>query len=283
MSLAWSLLENLMLKAVPINALEHAFPSLFGSMDSLDSAVDAYSFVPWVFRAMTIRANAIAGVPWDLTYEGTEEEAENPFGNTDMRWLIWRISVARDLWGAAYIRASLRKRQLYWLNPSTMSYEYDTRLGKGITEFVQTVDGQDFRFKPTEIVYLPTWSPTNDLGPGVAPAEVALRSAGLDYNLTTYAEQFFAHGALPAVLLSSEQTIPEPEIEKVRDVWDRLYGGIKNMWRTAVLGRGLEPKVIGQTVKDLAMPEIDLRVLRQIAAAFEMTINFLTGDRKSVV
>lgn len=265
-------------KAVPLSMLAEAFPTLYGSLDEVADVETAYSAVPWIFRALTIRANAIAGVPWELYYGNSEEPAENPFVNTDMRWLIWRTAAARDLWGASYWKVALKEQALHWLNPQTMSFEHEAALGKGIRWFIQTINGDETRFPAKEIVYLPTWHPNNDLGPGVAPAQVALKSAGLDFNLTQFAEKFFEHGAIPAVLLTTEQTIPEAEVKRIRDVWDRLYQGVKNAWRTAILGRGLKPTVIGQAVKDLGMPDIDQRVMRNIAAAFEMTIAFLTGE-----
>ena len=50
--------------------------------------------------------------------------------------------------------------------------------------------------------------------------------------------------------------MPDPEIERVQNVWQNLFGGVRNAFKTAVLRLGLKPTVIGFPLKDLALPEL---------------------------
>lgn len=266
-------------KSISIDQLAEAFPAMFGgkSPEKVTTVHGAYRLVPWIFRAVSISANAMITVPYHV-YRGTRETPIDwPFERTSEEWFHWRSDAAQNMWGAAFWQIRWSEKELRWLNPTTMEVEADPK--RGITAFVQKMQGVETgRWPPEEILYLPRFHPLQDFGPGIAPVEVALRDTGLSYNITEYASQFFAHGAIPAVLLKSEAPLREQEQERMRTQWQRLYGSIKNAWRTAVLGRGIEPVVIGHAINDLAMPDLNEQATKNVAAAFEMSVTFLRGE-----
>lgn len=266
-------------KSISLDQLAQAFPAMFGgqSPERATTAESAYGLVPWIFRAISISANAMVSVPY-LVYRGTSDSPIDwPFEKTSQEWFHWRSDAAQNMWGAAFWQIRWQEKELRWLNPTTMEVNTDPK--KGIVGFTQKLGGVPVgRWSPEQILYLPRFHPTSDFGPGIAPVDVALRDTNLAYNITEYASQFFAHGAIPAVLLKSDAPLRVQEQERIRSQWQKLYGSIKNAWRTAVLGRGIEPVVIGHAVKDLAMPELNEQATKNIAAAFEMSVTFLRGE-----
>ena len=272
-------------KAIPLNELNVFFPELFEKIES-KTTQHLYGAVTWIYRATQIRANALQGLKYKVwkgeteVFDSRKEGAMQPwFPETDLTQLLWRSQADRMLWGASYwekVGNWMMPQNLRRLNPLTMRVVGDPKLG--IKRFEQRIEGiVRATWLPREIVYQPLWRPDNDIQPGVAPASVATLAAGLNENSLRYAANFFEHGAIPPVILSTEQNIPDQEIERVRTVWQRLYGSVRNAWRTAVLRKGLKPIVIGQRTKDLAIPGLHAVVRAEIAAAYGMSVTFMEG------
>lgn len=269
-------------KAISLNELDVFFPELFEKMHD-KTTEHLYGAVTWIYRATQIRANALQGLKYKVWKGETEifdsrNDEQQWFPETDLAQLLWRSEADRMLWGASYwekVGGWMMPTNLRRLNPLAMRVITDN---KGIKRFEQHIGGRPVaKWLPREIVYQPLWRPDDDNQPGVAPAAVARMAAGLNENSLRYAANFFEHGAIPPVILTTEQNIGDQEIERIRTVWQRLYGSVRNAWRTAVLRKGLKPVVIGQRTKDLAIPELHEVVRAEIAAAYGMSLVFLEG------
>jgi HK97 family phage portal protein len=228
------------------------------------SVNDAYRLVGWVYRCVQLRANTIAGLPWSV--RRGEEEVELWYELTPA---LRAIEFALCLCGAAYalkLRRGKLVADLQPLNPNTMVTLADSR--QGITGFEQRVGGQTQRFASEDIVFIRYLHPTDDLGPGISPAAVALAAARLAHYSNTFLAKFFENGAMPAVILTTEQPLAEADAERVRTWWQRAFGGVQRSWRTAILQKGLEPRVVGTSVRDLAVGPLLAEARQQIAVAF---------------
>jgi len=269
-------------KSVGLNELTTFFPEFF-ERGADKTPEHLYRAVTWIYRATHIRANGLQGLPYKVLrgeseiFDSQTDEQEF-FPDTDLDWLIWRSQADRMLFGASYwekLNNFIEPGNLRRLNPLTMEVLGDPV--RGIVGFRQRIAGQAVVWRPEEIVYQPLWSPDDDINPGVSPAQVATVAGGLNENSLQYASNFFEHGAIPPVILTTEQNLPDQEIERVRTTWQRLYGSVRNAWRTAILRQGLKPTPIGQRTKDLAIPDLHDVVRAEIAAAFGMSVTFLEG------
>ncbi len=238
-----------------------------------------YGLVPWIYRCVELRAQGVARLTFSLYQGKGKAERDDPTG---IDWLrIWHdTEAARCVFGAAYwlkTRTIGQTMGLRWLNPLTMTVKTDPR--RGIVGFEQRVhvDGQERQqvFQPNQVVYCKLWNPTNDLYAGISPTQVALTAARVAINANEHLERFFKNSGIPAVLLTTDQEIPDVEVERIRTVWERLYSGVKNAWRTAILKRGLKPTVVGSLAKDLAVPELMAELRREIAVAFGIPVALL--------
>ena len=222
-----------------------------------------YKVVAWIYRCVQLRANAVARIPYKILRGKTEQDF------LPLRKLLWDTEAALNVWGAAYWLKKVNAREvtaLQWLNPSSMEVKTSS---KGINGFEQRLGSEKKTYKPQQIVYFRLWNPENDLGPGVAPAQVALEAAGLARNANRFASKFFEHGAIPAVILEAEGRIDEAEQKRITSAWEKFVGGVANAFRTLALGRGMKANIVGATPgKDLAMAELMGQVRQQIAVSF---------------
>lgn len=219
----------------------------------------AYARVVWVYRCVQLRAQLIGAMPYTIL-DAAGREVAFP----DMPWLLRHIEFALCLWGAAYLLKA-KRNVLQWLNPQTVTVEADA---SGLKGFRQSVGGRVQRYQPDEIVYLALFHPSDDLGPGVAPAQACLDAAGLASAANLYAQSYFRNGAVPAVLLTTEMPLPEAEQNRLREAWERLFGGVRKAHRTAVMPPGIRPTVIGSSAKDAVLTPLLTEARQQIAVAF---------------
>lgn len=63
-------------------------------------------------------------------------------------------------------------------------------------------------------------------------------------------ERLFANGARPGGLLTTATMLNEQQQRELREQWERVQGGIENLWKTAIIGGGLEWKPMAMTGVD---------------------------------
>ena len=227
---------------------------------------DVYASVPWLARCAALRAYTLASIPCGVI-DTAGNEVDHPLLGA-LSPILAEIEFSLCLFGAAYLLKLYQGRRvvdIQLLNPQTMAVVADP--ARGLVGFRQIV-GERREYSPDDIVYIRLYNPSDDVGPGVAPAQVALEAAGLARAAIRYAQEFFDNGALPTVLLTTEQPVGDSEIERLRNWWNAMFRGEGKRHRTAVLQRGLKPEVISSPLKDLAIDPLMTLVRQQIAVAF---------------
>ena len=256
---------------------------LAGASDKINTTPQAYALVPIIYRAMRLRCDALSSVPVVIRRGG--DEIDWPFPTVDKTELIWKTEAALLLNGAAYwLKVGKGKRvlSLQWLNPLTMTVAY----ANGVTTFHQQIGTWSQDYSADEIVYIKEFNPTDDVGPGVSAAAVALNDAGLMRYMSRFASAFFEGGAMPVVLLGIEGNPQDSEMKKVESFFKRAATSIRNAWRVLGVRAGMiHPSILTPAIKDLVIPELNDQARRAIAAAFgipqtmlEDAANFATAD-----
>jgi len=239
-----------------------------------ETTESVYKSVAWIYRATKILADGVSRLPFELLpLDGDEPLEENEFPvDIDWRQLLWQTVAARCLHGAAYWLKNTNVHNvlkgLQYLNYNTMRVIADPR--QGITGFEQSLPkGKPITYPVSRIVYLPLWTPDNDVHPGVSPAQVALTAAGLGKHANEYIRAFFKNGAIPAIILKTEeQSVPDKEVKRLKAWWNKLFQGHDKAFGTGILTKGMEIEQLTAVNKDLVIPELQEEVRRQIAAAF---------------
>jgi HK97 family phage portal protein len=235
---------------------------------------DLYKSVAWAFWCANLRADSVAQIPYGVYPQGSDEdtpEAEVTWEH-DLTAMLWQVEMWLCLNGAAYVLKQATKRRgllgLQVLNANSMKVlEHDN---SGPTVFRQQVGVDHKDFPADQILYFRTFSPSDDIGPGVASGSVGSVASDLVKNSNQWASSFFANGAIPAVVLSSEQMIKQGDRDDYTTRWNKMLQGAANAFKTIVLGGGLKPTVIGHPIKDLAMPDLERTKREQILAAHKI-------------
>lgn len=263
------------------------------SIENLDQWMDAaqmgsdthklYAAVPYVYRGVQIRANAISRVPCYIMRNN--EPVEYPLEYMLPR-LLWLTEAALCIYGASYWLRAKNRAQIEgyrWIVSTSIKIEADAE--NGLTGFVRTVGTQEIKYTPEQLVYF--WQPALDkeVGAGVSPVEAALTVCGLSKSINEFASMFFSRGAIPATLITVEGNAPDTELRRMEEWWKRLLQGVQRAWETVAVRANVDVKQIGQPVKDLAMTELTDTARRQICIALgipqslmEESANYATAN-----
>ena len=82
---------------------------------------------------------------------------------------------------------------------------------------------------------------------GLSPVETCKDAIALARACEIHGSKFFANGARPGFVLSTDTQLNPEARENIRSQWDRRHGGVGNAFQTAVLTGGLKPYEIPQS------------------------------------
>jgi HK97 family phage portal protein len=244
----------------------------------------AYAKVPLIRRAVELRCNSLASLPFEVL-----NQAGDPVGwqfDTEFRELLWQTEAALLITGAAYWlktggvlelagRRRVRLADPIFVNPHTVRVDYNQ--GSDTVTFVQEVGGQPVvRWQRDEVVYFREYNPTDDIKPGVGAVENAILSAEIMHALNQFAYYYFDGGAMPVVLLGVESNVSRDEIDKLQNYFKRMMTGLKNAMRVIGIRGGITPQVLTPPLDTLAMPELSTEARQQVAWSFGVPLTLLT-------
>jgi HK97 family phage portal protein len=240
------------------------------------TTADAYSVSPLLYRATNLRADALSSIPYRLTYNDVEQDW--PFVQSFPQ-LLKDIERSLCLTGGAYLYKIYKGRRLMGfvpLNPTTMNVTLMT--DKATLEnpllgasFVQSINGKSYGpWTVNEVVYFREPSYLDDIGPGIAPAHVALSNAKLEHYLSRFASAFFEGGAQPVTIMNLPEHMDEAEFQRFRtEMRSTIGGGIINAFKMIFM-RAPDIKIEQLTppLNSLQMPELYERVITSVGMAY---------------
>lgn len=243
-----------------------------------------YSKSPWAYACAQIRGMELANLPWHIIKNGqvmsrgklvnmiTEFGPESNYVDAIM---ATEMDLLRS--GAAYwLRdVDILKR----LNPDTVELQKDNN---GISGFKQTITLPNGKtkineFNRDEVVYFREYNPFDDLDAGVAVLDVVKDAINAEYEALKMVAAHFANDATPSLLLTTEQTVPDNEMERVLGWWQKRFGGSRNKGKVAMADKGLKAQVLSQSLRENAITEIMDRAHKDICVGMRVP-GILVGD-----
>ena len=210
--------------------------------------------VSTVFACIRVLAETVAGLPLFLLERletgGKRQARELPLfkklhqqPNSWQTSFEWRsqMMVHLGLYNIAYNEIipgpSGAVDQLVPLHPSRMKQE---RVSDGTIRYRYREDkGTETIYRQDQIFTIRGLS--EDGINGVSPVEQCREAIALARACEIHGSRFFAAGARPGFILSTDGQLNAEARESLRTQWDRRHGGVQNSHTTAVLTGGLKP------------------------------------------
>lgn len=266
------------------------------SVEDLDSVTASMlrRVVPWVFRCIQLRADALSRLPFTITTLGGD--SVEWFLEKKLRRLLWLSEASLCSDGAAYwykvpslatamsiAGASASPAALKWCAVPTITVETNDRIG--LTGFTRRAGTLTETWRPDQVVYLWLPDPAVEVGPGTSPAQVALTAATVSMNIDLYASAFFKRGAINPLIITLLGSVGEQEKNRVQEWFKRVATGIRRAFAAIAVSNDVKITPVGSPVKDLAMPELDTGTKQKVCAALglhpsllEQSANYATAQ-----
>jgi hypothetical protein len=258
---------------------EDAWRIFAGPDERADGPGGLYRLVPVLYRGAMLRADAIAGMPYDLMPLGSDEPIEKP--ETALPWLSGWQSILREVelnqvvWGRSYLLKGMARGafSVRKLHPPTIRPKFDPQAG--LTHFERVLGDQTQRLPLKNVCYVWQPNPQGELGPGPAPATVAMLAGGVLNSIDVMAKVFFERGAILTTVLGVEGNPAPEELRRLERWWKGLVGGVKKAMETVAVRASVKPVVVGAPPKDLALPELTEAKRIDVALALGVPMSLL--------
>lgn len=258
--------------------------SIGGGASEQLSPLRAYHLVPYLYRAVDIRAKTLASIPYTLSERGSGNDVSNtPTYGGLVRGLHSRLLLTESslcLYGAAYwlkeVNRIGRNISPRWVVPTSIVPRFDARAG--LVGFERNTGRGTHRLTVDQVVSF--WAPnlTTETGPGVAPVQVALGAARVLHSLDQFADGFFRRGAIKATLLTVEGNPPKAELERLESWWRRLVAGVRNAWQSVAIRSTVKPVTIGDGLADVQNRELTTQQRESVCAALGVPHSLLSAS-----
>lgn len=252
-----------------------------------------------VYACVRILSEAIAGLPLHVyRYKddsGKEKAIDHPLylllhdePNPEMSSFVFRETLMTHLllWGNAYAQIIRNGKgeivALYPLMPNKMSVNRDAD-GRLYYEYTRSSDeahtmkGFTVRLNPSDVLHIPGLG--FDGLVGYSPIAMAKNAIGLSIAAEEYGSKFFANGAAPSGVLEHPGTLKDPD--KIRESWNKTFGGTANSGKVAVLEEGMKYSPISISPNEAQFLETRKFQIDEIARIFRVPPHMVGDLEKS--
>ena len=260
--------------------------TIAGQPEAGNELQEYYRLVPWLFRGVDLRANAVAAMPFAIYRGETEVDNSEDYQNKlaflpNPGALFGCIESALTIWSYCYLerqRNTVMLKSLRYLFPPSVTPKLDEL--KGLTGWERRLQTRTVQLPPEGLLYFWKPDPFVEIGPPkTSPAIAASAAAGVLLNVDRFAAAFFARGAIKGTVLAVKGSPPEAERKRIKDVWARLFNGIKNAWSEGVFNADqITPMVVGEGLESLANTELGNEKRRDVAGALGIPLSLLFSD-----
>jgi len=258
------------------------------------STVQEYRRVPYLYACVDKRAKALSSMPYRIYMDGSDEDISNSDQfrgiRHGLRTRLYLTEAAICLYGAAYWLQSTnrfgRNSRYDWIVPSSIVPRYEPL--RGLDYFQRTVTWSEgnqsverhspITDKRGDMAYF--WLPnlTTEIGPGVAPAIVAMAGAGILGNMTQHFSNYFMRGAMRTLLIKVPQGASQGLREQVDSWFYRFMNGVRNSFRAKALDERVTVDTIGDSPDDIASDVLTTQAREDVCAAMGVPHSLLSAD-----
>lgn len=239
----------------------------------------------WVGTVIRKLAMATARMPFDIKRSGTGNEQTPEAGAlTDLMrrpnprmsgFKLWQwTSSTRDIYGEAFWLKLRDKqgvvRELHPMHPTNVIVR---RLDDGSLEYIYSSGVRGASVLPPipeqDVVVFTSYNP-DTLNRGLSNLE-SLRMTLLNEDASRRATaSFWDKGARPSVVLSTDNTLTQPAIDRLKKQFQAANGGPDNMGGTAVFEEGIKPTIVQLNMEEMQYIESRKLNREEVCAAYDV-------------
>lgn len=246
-----------------------------------------YSTVPYLYRAVDIRAKTIASIPYKVLNTRDIDVTDNIIYKPiidNVHKLLYRTEASLCLYGRSYWTKDVENKipVPYWLLPTVVIPRYISGKGLVYYDYYAGIDSEysskHIQFLPNELVKFEYPSLSSEGYYGISPSYVASNSASTLLGIDRFANQYFDRGAIKATVLGVEGNPTQKQKDELKNWFDSMVSGIQKAWSTAVLSNRVNPVVIGSGIDELKDNDITERREKHICAALGIPHSLVSAD-----
>lgn len=244
-----------------------------------------------VYACVRIISETIASLPlhtYRYTDNGKEKYYQHPLykilhdePNSEMTSFVFRETLVSHLllYGNAYAQivrdGMARVVGLYPLLPDRMTVERKSEDGK--IYYTYQSDSGIVVFNSDEILHIPGLGFDGLIG--YSPIATTKNAIALSTASEEYGSKFFANGGTLSGVLEHPGHIKDPE--RLREAWEKAYGGSSNAHKTAILEEGMKYTPISVSPQDAQFLETRKFQINEICRIFRVPPHMVADLEKS--
>ncbi len=237
------------------------------------SGNEVYERSPWAYACMHLRATELANLPWYIEKNGKRLQRHKlydmlqDFGpENNWNYAVVQTEIDLDIHGAAFWYRDYD--EVRRINPATIEVKRNT---SGIYAFWQYREGEVVnKYNRDEITYLREHNPYDDLDKGIAVMEIVSGPINTEYEAEKMIRAYFENDAVPGIMLTTEQAVPEPETKRIRDWFNKNFRGSTKTGKVAVADKGLSPVKVSNNFEESKLIEIRDQARNDICVGFRV-------------
>lgn len=256
---------------------------LFGSENITDKRLQLQSNKNWVYACARAIAEGIGSIDFKLFQVDGDERREVPdhdlltlldtVNDTMTRFeLLESLSYHLELTGEAYwfldgVKSwEDRPTAIYPINPKYIKI-HKAQLPEMVAYYEYDNGETSKRFEPYQILPFKYTNP-DDPYKGLGVVEPASEVIEADTAARLWNKAFFKNAARPDAVLETEGALNESQQKSIRESFERIFKGIRNAHKVAILPKGTVYKPIQSTQAEIGFNELLKNDRDEILAMF---------------
>lgn len=169
-----------------------------------------------------------------------------------------------------------RPQQLLLMDPERVT----PVRANGVLWYVYTfADGSMRKLPATDVLHIKGYGYDGLVGYSLIAK--ARETLGGGMAMQTYGSIFFRNSARPSVVLQTPSKLKPEAVRNLRESWERLYSGLENAHRTAVLEEGLQAKTLTMTARDAQLTDQEKFKLVDVANFAGIPVHKIGGEGRT--
>jgi HK97 family phage portal protein len=251
-----------------------------GVTSDITSLEDAAIKNPYINRALTLRAQTISDLEWEIVNGDKPNQKltswfSNPV-NLTPRQFIQKIQYWRDITGIAFIRKGFPQPELLdgdrvslLVTPSEIKVIYMRTFGTDVYDI-------------SDVALITGQSPFVRIIKDMSPLLTIIEDAKTQYRQMEVLSNLFKNGAFLNIILATEDHLTKDQVQTILDQIKEKYSSPQNSGKIMLLSNSRwQVYDIKTNPNDFGMKDIDDFAMRRIAIAFGIPTIFF-NDMQSV-